>query len=65
MKYKTNKRFYVFYDKNDFVKYFGTADDLVKDGYFPTKKAVQSRASKVKSGRLRGKVVVLPLKDKE
>lgn len=26
--------FYVFYDKNDFVRYFGTAYDLVKMGVF-------------------------------
>lgn len=63
MKYETNKRFYVFYDKDDFVKCFGTTEDLVKDGYFPTKKSVQSKASKIKAGKIAGKVVILPLRE--
>lgn len=65
MKYVGTKRFYVFYDKNDFVMCFGTAEDLVKDGCFSTKKAVQSRASKIRAGKIRGNVVVLPMVDKE
>ena len=65
MKYKTNTNFYVFYDKNDFVKCFGTAEQLVKDGYFPTKNSVSVRVSKIKAGKINRKVVVLPLVDKK
>lgn len=61
MKHRTTKRFYVFYDKNDFVKCFGTAEELVADGYFSSKNAVQCRGSKIKSGKIKGKVVILPL----
>lgn len=63
MKYQSIKKFYVFYDKNDFVICFGTCEDLVKDGYFPTKAAVLSRASKIRAGKIKGKVVALPLED--
>lgn len=28
-----SRKFYVFYDKNDFVKCCGTADELVKGGF--------------------------------
>lgn len=51
--------FYVFYDKNDFVKYFGTAEQLVADGIFPTVNAVRSRASKLKSGAIVGGSVTI------
>ncbi len=63
MKYLTNTKFYVFYDKNDFVTSFGTSADLVKDGYFSSKAAVKCRASKIKKGKVKGNVVVLPLVD--
>lgn len=63
-KYRENhiavENFYVFYDKDDFVRYFGTAEQLVKDGTFPTENAVRSRASKIKSGTIiNGNVVIL------
>lgn len=63
-KYRENhpacENFYVFYDKNDFVRFFGTAEQLVKDGIFKNKNAVSSRASKIKSGAITsGNVVVL------
>ena len=64
-KYETNKCFYVFYDKNDFVTCFGTAQQLVEDGFFPTKNSVKSRASKIKAKKLKGTVVIMPLVDKE
>lgn len=58
--HKPTENFYVFYDKNDFVRYFGTAEQLVKDGIFPTENAVRSRASKIKSGTIAsGNVVIL------
>ena len=63
-KYRENhpayESFYVFYDKNDFVKCFGTAKQLVEDGMFSTENSVRSRASKIKSGAtLSGNVVIL------
>ena len=36
--------FYVFYDKNDFVRCFGTAYDLVKQGKFESINSVMSTA---------------------
>ena len=38
--------FYVFYDKWDFVRCFGTAYDLVKQGKFSSVNSVQSSAKK-------------------
>ena len=38
--------FYVFYDKRDFVRCFGTAYDLVKEGRFSSVNSVQSTAKK-------------------
>lgn len=58
-KHPAYENFYVFYDKNDFVKFFGTAEELVADGVFCTKNAVKSRASKIKAGKSPGNVVVL------
>lgn len=37
--------FYVFYDRNDFVKFCGTAEDLVKEGRFKNVGSVQSTAT--------------------
>lgn len=36
--------FYVFYDKNDFVRCFGTAPDLVMQGFFKTEQRVLEAA---------------------
>ncbi len=55
----TNEKFYVFYDKNDFVRYFGTAKQLVGDGISPTIKAVHVLASKINAGKINGKVLIL------
>ena len=47
MTYKKKGRvlmFYVFYDKNDFVRCFGTAYDLVKQGKFESVNSVMSTA---------------------
>ena len=54
-----SRKFYVFYDKNDFVKCCGTADELVKGGFFNNRLSVMSAASKIKAGKLKGNVVVL------
>lgn len=63
-KYAGTKKFYVFYDSFDFVKFFGTAEELVKKGYFKSAKNVRERASKIKNGAIRGAVVILPLVEK-
>lgn len=65
MKYGTNTNFYVFYDKNDFVECFGTAEQLVRDGYFPTRNSVSARVSKIRAGKIKRNVVILPLVEKE
>ena len=36
--------FYVFYDRNDFVKFCGTAEDLVKQGKFSSVQRVMESA---------------------
>ena len=51
--------FYVFYDKSDNIICAGTARQLVADGYFHKTKAAAEKASKIKSGKLRGHVVIL------
>ena len=58
-KHPATEKFYVFYDKKDFVRYFGTAEQLVSDGSFSSKNAVFSLASKIKSGEVGGGVLVL------
>lgn len=58
-----NRKFYVFYDKNDFVKYFGTAKELVELGYFKKEKYVGDLVSKIKRKDVKGSVVILPLID--
>lgn len=57
--------FYVFYDKDDFVKCFGTSEDLVKQGYLKSRRYVRELASKIKKNIVKGNVVILPLTDKE
>lgn len=52
-------KFYVIYDRNDFVKYFGTAQDLVNDGAFANQNSVRSLVSHIRNGRVPGKVVIL------
>ena len=52
--------FYVFYDKNDFVRYFGTAYDLVAQGIFKDIKSVMSNAYHQNKNRP-GSVVKVPV----
>jgi hypothetical protein len=54
--------FYVFYDKNDFVTAFGTAEQLVADGTFSCIEYVHQKACRIKKGMFEGTVVVLPYK---
>jgi hypothetical protein len=56
------ENFYVFYDQNDFVKYFGTAEELIAMGIFPTKNAVHSAVCKIKKGEYGNGVYVLKCK---
>ena len=53
------KPFFVFYDKHDFVKFCGTAKQLVSDGRFNRTNSVSAYASKIKKGEISGTVVVL------
>ena len=64
MKYAGTKRFYVFYDKDDFVRGFGTAEQLVEDGFFKKTSTVREVASKIKNRKHKGNVVILPLVEK-
>ncbi len=52
-------KFYVFYNKDDFVWCFGTAKQLVAQGYFPSVNCVRSTASKIKAKKFSGAVVIL------
>lgn len=56
------KRFYVFYDENDFVKCCGTAQELVEAGYFNKVSTVIETASKIRAKKRKGYVVILPEK---
>ena len=53
-KYRKNhtvcESFYVFYDRDDFVKFFGTREQLIEDGTFPNRNAFYSAVSKIKKG---------------
>ena len=64
VKYAGTKRFYVFYDKDDFVRCFGTAEQLVEDGFFKKTSTVRETASKIKRNIYKGNVVILPLVEK-
>ena len=64
VKYAGTKRFYVFYDKDDFVRCFGTAEQLVADGHFKSKNTVREVASKIKKHKHKGNIVILPLVEK-
>lgn len=55
--------FYVFYDKDDFVKCCGTAKELVSEGEFKTEEIVRQVALKIRKKIVKGNVVVLPLTD--
>ena len=52
-------RFSFFYDKHDFVKFCGTAKQLVSDGRFNRTNSVSAYACKIKKGEISGTVVVL------
>ncbi len=58
-KHPKYEKFYVFYDKNDFVRYCGTSEQLVEDGTFSSENAVATKVSRIKSGELSGNVFIL------
>lgn len=64
-KHPYNRKFYVFYDKNDFVKCCGTAKELVEQGAFRNERYVTEVVAKIKRKMLKGNVVILPLIEKE
>ena len=55
------KMFYVFYDDNDFVKYCGTAKDLVNDGRFKTEAIVRQVVNKIRNNKVKGTVIALKM----
>ena len=52
-------KFFVFYDKNDFVKCCGTAKELVEEGWYSSVGTVWTTANKIKNGIVKGTVVML------
>ena len=62
-KHPKKENFYVFYDKDDFVKCCGTAKELVAQGTFKNERYVTEIASKIKNNKVKGNVVILPLAD--
>lgn len=63
-KHPKEEKFYVFYDKDDFVKFWGTRDELIEQGEFTNRKHFSETVSKIKRNVLKGNVVILPLIDK-
>ena len=55
--------FYVFYcaENDDKIECYGTATDLVEEGRFPSREAVQQRACRIKSGNLLGAVSIVSM----
>ena len=53
-----NQKFYVFYDKNDNVRFCGTAKQLVEERIFPSFNCLYSAVSHINS-RGNGKVYIL------
>ena len=51
--------FYVFYDRNDFVRCCGTAKQLVASGCFKNVNSVQASAVHIKQGIRMGAVAIL------
>lgn len=54
--------FYVFYDKNDFVRFCGTARDLVRRGFFKSVRGVKDTAMKTNK-KYPNRVIKIPLPD--
>lgn len=52
-------QFFVFYDRNDFVKCCGTARQLVDEGWYASINSVHTTANKIRSGIVKGAVVML------
>ena len=55
---KSCEKFYIFYDDKDFVKYCGTAKELVAGGYFKNIASVYSHVAHIKDGEKLGVVVI-------
>ena len=52
------QKFYVFYDENDNVRYCGTAQQLVDEGYYTSITSFRSSVTHIKRGNS-GTVVIL------
>ena len=53
------QKFYVFYDKDDNVRYCGTAQQLVEDGYYANINSFHSSVSHIQQSKTGGTVVIL------
>lgn len=62
-KHPKEEKFYVFYDKHDFVKCCGTREELIEQGKFADKKSFKEMVSKIKRKVVKGYVVILPLQE--
>lgn len=56
---KSFEKFYVFYDRHDFVRYCGTAKELVARGIFKNANSVHAYATHIKQGIKPGAVAIL------
>lgn len=56
--------FYVFYDRNDFVRFCGTARDLVRRGFFKSVRGVKETARKTNK-KYPNRVVKIPMTSDE
>jgi hypothetical protein len=57
------EKFYVFYDENDNIICCGTGKELVERKYFKDKNVLQIKACRLKQGKAKGSVVVMPVNE--
>jgi hypothetical protein len=53
------QKFYVFYDDNDNVRYCGTAQQLVDEGYYTSINSFHSSVNHIQQNKTGGTVVIL------
>ena len=54
-----NEKFYVFYNKYDFIRCCGTSRQLVEGGYFKNRNSLHAIVSHIRQGTALGTVAVL------
>lgn len=59
------KKFYVFYDEKDRVRYCGTAQQLVDEGHYSSLSSFHSSVKHIQQNRSGGTVVILRGKTKK